>query len=224
MDILNFLSINNTFFTLLDYQMSYLEFFGTIFTIWSVWLTVKAKALSWPIGIIGIILYIFLFYQIQLYSDLFEQGYFLITGFFGWWLWLHPKTKNAENKDRELKITSNNFQENLFWIGAVAMGTAILTYVTMNLSVWLPRFFPIPASFVFLDALTTAMSFAAQWLLAKKKLESWVLWIIVDFIAVPLYYFKGIKFVALEYLLFLILATKGLIDWMKEYKNYQKNN
>ena len=214
-----FFDINNIFFTVLGYQMSYLEFFGTIFTILSVWLTVKAKVLSWPIGIIGVILYVFLFYQIQLYSDLFEQVYFLITGLIGWWIWLHPKTAQEENKDKELKISRNSPKENLIWGIVVAGGTALFMYITINLNVWFPNYFPEPASFPFLDAFTTAMSLSAQWLLAKKKIESWILWIAVDCIAVWLYYSKGVKFVSLEYGLFLILATKGLMDWLKKYKN-----
>ncbi len=202
--------------------MSYLEFFGTIFTIWCVWLTVKAKVLSWPVGIIGSLLYLFLFYQIQLYSDLFEQGYFLITSFMGWWIWLHPKTKAEENKDKELKININSLRENLGWSIVVAAGTGILMYVTVHLNVWLPKYFPEPAAFAFADAFTTAMSFTAQWLLTKKKIENWVLWIAVDAIDMRIYWFKGVKFIALEYGLFFILASKGLWDWIKEYRNYDK--
>ncbi len=220
----SFFSINNTFFTLLEYQMSYLEFFGTLFTIWCVWLTARAKVLSWPVGIIGVVLYIFLFYQIQLYSDLFEQFYFLITGFWGWWVWTHPKTQTEENSDKELKIGVNSSAQNVFWVFVVILLTGIFMFVATNLNIWLPKYFPEPASFPFLDAFTTAMSFTAQWLLAKKKIESWILWIIVDIIAVWLYYVKGVKFISFEYGLFLIIASKGLIDWIKEYKNYGKNN
>lgn len=219
--ITSLFSINTVFFTLWDYPMSYLEFFGTIFTIWCVWLTVKAKILSWPIGIIGTLLYIFLFYQIHLYSDLFEQFYFLITSFWGWWLWLNPKTKAEEDKNQELKIGRNSIRENIWWAGIIVLCTSLFIYVTVNLNIWFPEYFPEPASFPFLDAFTTAMSFSAQWLLAKKKVESWVLWIIVDIIGIWLYYAKGVKFISLEYALFLVLASKGLFDWLKEYKNYE---
>ena len=217
----NILSINTIFFTFLDYPMSYIEFFGTIFTIWCVWLTVKARVLSWPVGIIGSILYLVLFYQIQLYSDLFEQVYFLITSFMGWWIWLHPRTKAEGNKDNELKISRNSFYGNLVLGVAVALGTGILMYITIHLNSWFPSYFPEPAAYPFLDSFTTAMSFMAQWLLAKKKIENWVLWIIVDAIGMWLYWFKGVKFISLEYALFFILASKGLWDWIKEYKKYE---
>lgn len=218
--IVSLLDINKTFFTFLDYPMSYVEFFGTIFTIWCVWLTVKAKVLSWPIGIIGSILYLFLFYQIQLYSDLFEQVYFLITGFIGWWVWLHPN-KTEEGKNKELRISRNSINDNIFWIVVISAGTALLTYVTSNLHVWLPEYFPEKASYPLADAFTTVMSFTAQWLLAKKKIENWVLWIIVDAIGIWLYWFKGVKFISIEYMIFFVLASKGLLDWTKEYKKYE---
>lgn len=214
--------INTTFFTVLDYPMSFIEFFGTIFTIWCVWLTARARVLSWPVGIVGSVLYLFLFYQISLYSDLFEQVYFLVTSVIGWWIWLHPKTRAGANRDGELKIGRNSFRENCGYAAVVAAGTALLTYVTMNLDVWLPSYFPEPASFPFLDALTTAMSFTAQWLLTRKRLENWVLWIAVDAIDVWLYWFKGVKFISLEYGLFFIIASVGLYNWVREHRQYKK--
>lgn len=216
-----FLDINTVFFTALDYPMSYVEFFGTMFTIWCVWLTAKAKILSWPVGIIGTLLYMFLFYQIGLYSDLFEQIYFLVTGFIGWWIWLRPRTEESTDLQKQLKIGTNTPKVNLVYICIVGIGTFVLTYLAINLDNWFPKYFQEPASFPFLDAFTTSMSFVAQWLLAKKKVESWVLWIIVDIVGIWLYWVKGVKFISLEYLLFLLIATKGLLDWRRKFKSYK---
>ncbi len=218
----HFLDINTVFFTALEYPMSYIEFFGTLFTIWCVWLTARAKILSWPIGIIGTLLYMFLFYQIGLYSDLFEQIYFLITGFVGWWLWLRPKNKENTDSQNQLKIGTNTLKTNLIYLVIVGLGTLFFTYLATNLDNWFPKYFQEPASFPFLDAFTTSMSFVAQWLLARKKVESWILWIIVDIIGIWLYWAKGVKFISMEYVLFLIIATKGLIDWNKEFKSYKR--
>jgi nicotinamide mononucleotide transporter len=82
---MHYLSISTVFFTVLGYPMSYIEFFGTVFNIWCVYLTAKGKVLSWPIGMAGIVLYFFLFYQIRLYSDLLEQVYFFVMSIYGWW-------------------------------------------------------------------------------------------------------------------------------------------
>ncbi len=222
--IQNLFNINTTFFTLLDYPMSYIEFIGTIFTVWCVWLTARAKLLSWPVGIVGTVLYIFLFYQIRLYSDLIEQVYFLITGFIGWWIWLHPKNNSEKNSNGELLISRNSSKENYLYILTVGCGTFVLAYITLNLDNWFPSYFPEQTTFPFVDAFTTSMSFVAQWLLAKKRLESWILWIIVDIIGIWLYWSKGVKFISIEYIIFLGIAIKGYIDWGKKYKSYSSAN
>jgi nicotinamide mononucleotide transporter len=210
-------NINTVFFTVFDYQMSYLEFFGTIFNIWCVWLTTRAKILSWPVGLLGSILYLFLFYQIQLYSDVFEQLYFIITGAVGWFMWVHLK-KDINQADKTVVVGVNSIKKNIQFIAILIFGTALLTYLAVNLTRWLPEYFPEPASFPILDAFTTVMSFVAQWLLIRKKVESWVLWILVDIIGIWLYWYKGVKFISLEYVLFLIMATAGLFNWLKLYK------
>ncbi len=218
---LSIFDINRVFFTVFEYPMSYIEFFGTLFTIWCVWLTMKAKVLAWPIGIIGTMLYIGLFFQIQLYADLIEQIYFLVSGFIGWWVWLRPGTAQ-QNGYNERKIGRNSFKQNLFCVAIIVLGTLMLTYVTTHLHVWLPAYFSKPAAFPWLDAATTVMSFTAQWLLVKKNIENWVLWIIVDAIAIGLYWSQGVRFVSLEYVLFFFLAIAGLIRWIRQSKTEQK--
>jgi nicotinamide mononucleotide transporter len=221
MIILDLLDINKIFFTFIGYPMSYIEFVGTIFTIACVWLTTKGKVLSWPVGIIGTILYLILFYQINLYSDVIEQIYFLFSGFLGWWIWIHPKKKDANAKN-ELKVSRNTPKENLIYLGIIILGTALLTFIVSHLDRWFPIQFPEAASLPLLDSFTTVLSFVAQWLLVRKKVESWILWIIVDVIAVGLYWFKDVKFISIEYLLFCVLATMGLLQWLKQYRNEQK--
>jgi len=215
--------INTVFFTIRWYDMSYLEFFGTIFNIICVRLASRNNIRNRPIGIIGVILYIFLFYQIQLYADFIEQRYFLITGFYGWRAWSNMKKKKTA-KDGELKVMKTTKKENIIYgiIGVIA--TVLLTFLIMNLSIWFPTLFPEPASYPYLDALTTVMSFLATILMARRKISCWYLWIAVDIIGIRLYYIKGVKFVALEYVIFLILATLWLFRWIKIYKQGQKKS
>lgn len=219
----NIFDINTALFTLWGYQMSYIEFFGTIANIWCVWLTAKNKILCWPVGIIGIIFYLALFYQIQLYSDLIEQIYFLVTSFYGWYLWLNVKrAKEEKNKDERLPVSWNGAKWNAIYAAIVIFGTLAMGFFMARIHIFFPQFFPEPASYPYLDAFTTVMSFAATILLAKKKIESLALWILVDIIGVGLYWAKGVKFISAEYFLFLVIATKGLIDWIKKYKSYGK--
>jgi nicotinamide mononucleotide transporter len=215
-------SIDTVVFTFLGYPMSYIEFFGTIFNLWCVWLAAKNKISNWPIGIVGIVLYLFLFYQIRLYSDLFEQMYFLVMSFYGWWLWAQLDPKQEAGKQKKLQIRYNTGAVNAIYTAIIILGTIAMGYFMKNINLYFPVYFPEPASFPFLDAFTTVMSFAATILMARKKVECWYLWILVDIIGIWLYYVKGVKFIALEYVIFLILATKGMIEWRKEFRGYKK--
>lgn len=199
--------------------MSYLEFFGTIFTGWSVYLSAKNKVLSWPVGLLGVVLYGFLFYQIQLYSDLFEQFYYLATGFWGWWVWTHPGLKEKDDNS-ELVVSRAGRYFNLIGLVSIVILTYFLTSFMSNIHLIFPALFPIAASFPFMDAFTTAASFVANVYLVKRKIENWYLWIIVDIIGVFLYYQKGVIFLALLYAFFLVNAFKGVYDWSKIIKGY----
>ncbi len=215
---MQYLSISTVFFTVLGYPMSYIEFFGTVFNVWCVYLTAKGKISSWPVGMIGIVLYFALFYQIRLYSDLFEQAYFFVMSIYGWWLWTRPRTLPARQESGGLLVSTNTRKMNVMYIVTIAAVTLALGFLMSRIHVLLPRLFPEPASYAYLDAFTTVLSFAATILMAKKKVECWYLWILVDIIGIWLYYVKGVKFIALEYALFLVLAINGYRLWAGKLK------
>lgn len=206
-----FLDINNIFFTVIGYPMSYIEFFGTIFNILSVWLVARNKILNWPIGIIGTILFGLLFLQIQLYSDFIEQIYFLVTAFWGWYVWSSIK-KDPESKT---DITLLSVRQKIIWVVVIVLGTLALGHLVSNFHIYFPDYFPLPASYAYLDAFTTVLSFVATFLLIRKKLEAWYLWILVDIIGIWLYWIKGVHFVSLLYVVFLVMASQGLFIWLK---------
>lgn len=214
--ILQLFSVNTIFFTIFGYPMSYIEFFGTLFNLWCVWLVMRKHILNWPIGIIGVILFASLFYQLHLYADLFEQWYYFVTGFIGWYAW--AKARKPKDEDDEIVVERNKLITNIYWVVGIGIFTFLGTWVMTHLNVWLPRFFPVAASLPVLDTWTTIMSFAAQILMIQKKLENWMLWIIVDVIGIGLYWYKGVPFVALLYVIFLGLATNGLLTWRRTYR------
>ena len=201
--------------------MSYLEFIGTVFNLACVWLVSINLWINWPIGIIGSTLFLILFYQIRLYSDFIEQIYYIITGFIGWYLWFNP-TKNR--KKEELKISNSSKESNLIYLLAISLGSLFLTILIVKIHIILPNFFPEEASFPFMDAFTTILSFCATILMTKRKIDCWYLWITVDVIGVFLYFAKGVVFVSLLYFLFLILAIRGFINWKKILFSYAEDN
>jgi len=209
--MLNFLSVNNIAFVALGYPMSYVEFIGTILYLWSVWLIAKRKVLTWPVGIVSVLLYMALFYQIRLYSDTLEQVYYLGASIYGWIIW--NKSTKADGQIRY--VTYSKDREIIFWIVITGIISLVAGVLMSKIHVLMPAFFPEAASFPFLDALTTIMSFTAMWLMAKKKIESWIYWIIVDVIGIGLYYVKDVKFISLLYVILLLMAINGFRSWHK---------
>jgi nicotinamide mononucleotide transporter len=214
---MQFFDIESIFFTALGYQMSYLEFFGTLAGAIAVWLSAKANIWSWPIGIVNVILFFFLFYQVQLYPDMFLQVFFFVTNLIGWWRWANPKP-GEEDRKKELKVSYMDRRQFGFIVLIGVLGTFVFGTFAKNLHEFFPTIFSLPSAFPYADSFVTVMSIVTTFLMIQKKVECWIIWIIVDVIATYLYFAKGIKFVGIEYLIFCFLALFGLLNWMREYK------
>jgi nicotinamide mononucleotide transporter len=211
--VLEFFSVNKIAFTLVGYPMSYIEFCGTLLYLWSVWLMVRRRMLTWPVGILSVMLYAALFYQIRLYADALEQLYYLFASIYGWWHWRATRVETGGT--RRVAVGYSSARAIVAGALVTLALSAALGALVADLHQLLPSLFPEPASFPFLDALTTIMSFTAMWLLARARIESWCYWIVVDIIGIRLYYVKGVRFVALLYLILLGMAIGGLATWIR---------
>lgn len=200
--------------TLWGYRMSWLELLGTIGNILTVWLLTRRKIINWPIGIVASALFMMLFFQFRLYSDFIENFYYIVTGFWGWWLWTR---RGAADTNDDVTVRRASRKETFISLVITIVGTAIMGYCIANLNGWLPKYFPEAATLPYLDTLTTVMSFVAQILLTRRIILNWYFWIIVDVIGIWLYWYKGLKLVSVLYVVFLALATKGLINWRLRY-------
>lgn len=214
-----FFDVNNEFFNVLGYSMSYIEFTGVVFGLIAVWLSAKAHILSWPIGIINVILAAILYFQVQLYPDMFLQIFFFVTNIIGWWRWANPKP-GEEDKKQELKVSYMKRSQLLLAVAIAIAGTFLLGQFASNLHEWFPNIFSKPSAYPYVDSFITVMSVLTTFYMIEKKIESWIIWILVDIIATFLYYIKGVKFYSIEYFIFTIIAAYGLVHWMKEYKSY----
>jgi len=209
--MLNFLSVDNIAFIVIGYPMSYVELIGTILYLWSVWLIMKRRVLTWPIGILSVLLYMVLFYQVRLYSDTLEQVYYLGASIYGWIVW----NKSPKNEGQITDVIYSGRREIIFWVVLTGIVSILVSMLMSRIHIFFPVFFPEAASYPFLDALTTIMSFTAMWLMTKKKIESWVYWIIVDAIGIWLYFVKDVKFISLLYVILLFMAINGFAAWHK---------
>jgi nicotinamide mononucleotide transporter len=217
---MSFFDIDNIFFETMGYSMSYLEFFGTLAGLIAIALSADANVWSWPIGIINVVLFFFLFYQVQLYPDMFLQVFFFATNLMGWWRWTHPK-KFEEDRKHELRVSYMQRKQFILVFILGVTGTFLFGSLAENIHEIFPAIFPKPSAFPYLDSFVTVMSIITTFLMINKKIESWVLWILIDVIATYMYFVKGIKFVGLEYLLFCFIAAFGLWNWIREYRSYK---
>ncbi|ANI88098.1 hypothetical protein A9P82_01480 [Arachidicoccus ginsenosidimutans] len=208
---MNFFDINNTLVTIFGYNLSYIECFGTIFGLLCVWLGARENIWNWAVGLVNIILFFIIFYQVRLYSDMFLQIYFFCISIYGWIQW-----SKHRQEDKPVALLSPKQRWTLTFI--IIISTIIFGFIVKNIHHLLPKIFPVPAAFPFIDTFVAVCSIVANALLAKRILENWALWVLVDFICVFVYAIKGVRFISIEYGILFIIASYGLIEWMKLYK------
>jgi nicotinamide mononucleotide transporter len=141
-----------------------------------------------------------------------EQVYYFVISTIGWITWQKKKEKQA---DKKIRTSWSSKKGILIGIFVTGIATGILSICTLNFHKWLPNIFTEAASFPILDAWTTIMSFVAMYLTTIRRNEGWLYWIIVDIIAIWLYWIKDVRFVALQYIILLIMAVYGFINWIK---------
>jgi nicotinamide mononucleotide transporter len=218
---MDFFDINNIFFNVWGYAVSYLEFFGMVSGIIAVVLSSLANVWSWPIGIINVTLSFFLFFQVQLYPDMFLQIFFFVTNVMGWWRWTHPKP-HEEDRKHELRVSYMS-RKDVFLVSAIGLaGTFLLGQFAQNLHEFFPTIFTKPSAAPYLDSFITVMSVITTFYMIQKKIECWVIWLLVDIVATYLYFVRDIKLYGVLYLAFCFIAAFALWNWIREYNGYKK--
>ena len=202
--------INNIAFSILNYPISYVELLGTIFGLLGVFFASRSHVITWPTGLINIVFFFALFYQYQLYADMFLQVYFFAINVYGWLNW-----KKAQNSSESFTLFLNKRQK-IIILSSITLLTFPVGYLVSNLHEILPSIFTAPAKAAYLNSFIMVASIFANTLLAKRYIESWYLWILVDIICVGLYFQQGIYFLTLEYLLFLVIAIYAVYAWRKK--------
>jgi nicotinamide mononucleotide transporter len=218
---MEFFDINNIAFTLLGTNVSWLEFIGVIAGGIAVWLAAKASIWSWPIGIINVTLFFFLFYQSQLYPDMFLQVFYLVTNIIGWWRWKNPST-GEEDLRNELRVSFMTRKQLILVASVGTFGTFLLGQFATRLHEWFPSAFSLPSAAPFQDSFITVVSILAQYYMMQKKVECWILWLLVDILATYVYFSRDLLFSSALYFVFCGLAIYALWNWGREYKSYTK--
>jgi len=192
--------LNVALFTLGNDHVSVAELLGFVTGAASVWLTVLARISNFPVGIANSAFFLALFLSARLFADSALQVVYIVLGFAGWWQWLHGGLERSR-----LTVARAGWPLVVCCVAFVALGTWGLTVLLDAAHDIAP----------FWDALTTAVSLAAQFLLNCKKIENWVFWIAVDVVYIPLYLVKRLDLTAIVYVLFLGLCVAGVRAWRR---------
>jgi nicotinamide mononucleotide transporter len=202
-------STNTIAFSLLQYDVSYIELIGTIAGLLSVWWATRNNTLTWYIGFVNVIAFLLIFFQVQLYADVLLQVFYLFATAYGLWKWQEQKGQE------ELKITHIDKRGALF-VTAMTVLLFSFFYAFTNL---LPVVFANqqlkPPAYAFVDSVLSAASVVTTVLIARKRIEAWWLWILIDFASVAMYLQKGVLFIAIEYGFFGVLAIVGYVQWKR---------
>ena len=180
-----------------------LEFLAFSFGIISVIYAKKENILVYPTGIICTVITVYLLYKAQYFGDMMMNIYYSLMSIYGWWNW--SRIKNDKYLLKITRFSKNDLGLTVF----LFLLTITITYAvyTFNLTeIKIPNY---------IDMFTSGIFFTAMWLMANKKLESWIFWIIGDVITVPLYAYRGLGMLSLQYIIFTILAIQGYIEWKK---------
>jgi len=180
-----------------------LEIVAVIFGLLSVWFSKQNNILVFPTGMVNTSIFVYLLLKWGLLGDMLINGYYFIMSIFGWYVWTR---KVSADQVTPISVTTKKEHQ----ISAIIfMATMLFVYIVYNI------FDKWTSWTAYADTLTTAIFFVGMWLMAKRKLENWIYWIIGNIITVPLYFYKGLTFSSLQYLIFTVIAIYGYRAWKK---------
>lgn len=211
-----------------------LELIAVFFGVASVLLARKTNILVFPIGLVSTAIFVYLLWKWQLFGDMFINAYYTVMSLYGWVNWSKSKDNtdhinpNKDSKPSQAGVQIEHIQSSDIPIMAV-LATATVAFVALiyyfrpvinnnfsfdgavlgvHLFTWVD----------YTDMLTTALFLMAMWLMASRKIEHWLLWIVADAISVPLYFYKGLTFTALQYVVFTFIAIWAYYEWQRRYR------
>jgi len=191
----------------MNWIQNWIEIVGALAGFVYIFFEIKVSKWMWPIGLLTSVFYVIVFFDSKFYADMSLQFYYIAISIVGWYWWL-----KGGKEGRELPIS--NLTKNLFYYLLLAslLIFGIIAYILVNYTDS-----PLP----YWDALTTALSIVATWMLARKIIEQWLFWVLIDIISMILYLYKGLYPTSILFLIYSILAVVGYFQWKKEVKHVQ---
>jgi len=177
-----------------------LEITAVIFGFLSVWYAKKNHIWVFPTGLISTLIFVYLLWKWTLLGDMMINAYYFVMSIYGWYVW----TKKTNDQATPISRANTKEKRTSFVIFIITLVLVYLVYESAGKwTTWT----------AYIDTITTAVFFVGMWLMARRKIENWIFWIVGDIISVPLYFYKGLTFTSLQYLIFTIIAIYGFLAW-----------
>jgi nicotinamide mononucleotide transporter len=188
--------------------MHWEEVCGTISGLAYLYFSIRQSIWTWPLGLLSSALYVYVFFVSKFYADMGLQFYYVIISIYGWYAWLHGNGNT--NQDGELKVSRTSV---ILWVKLFIVNLLLylgIAYILLHFTDS-----PVP----YWDSFTTALSIVATWMLARKKLEHWLLWVIIDSVSLGLYIYKGLYATVILFFVYTVMAGVGFRAWRKDLIN-----
>ena len=183
-----------------------LEIIAVVFGILSVWFSKKNNILVYPTGMISTSIFTYLLFKWSLLGDMMINAYYFMMSIYGWYIW----TRKVNNIFTPISKVSSPEK----------ITSLIIFFFSLSFVYGIYNYFDKWGSYTsYIDNFTTAIFFVAMWLMANRKIENWIFWIIGNIISIPLYFYKGLTFTSIQYIIFTVIAISGYYTWKKILDN-----
>lgn len=182
-----------------------IELLGAILGILYIFFSIRQNILTWPTGLFTSVLYVIVFFQAKFYADMGLQVYYVFISIYGWYFWVKGKKPKNNKLQVPVRVTDRKLQVILI-VSSIALYIVIL-YILLNFT---------DSDVPYMDTLTTALSIVATWMLAKKYIGHWLIWIFVDAVSAGLYIYKGLWPTVILFAIYTVMAVLGYIEWKKD--------
>lgn len=183
-----------------------LEIIAVVFGILSVWFSKKNNILVYPTGMISTSIFTYLLFKWSLLGDMMINAYYFVMSVYGWYIWTR-KVNNIVTPISKVSLPEK-------------ITSLIIFFFSLSFVYGIYNYFDKWGSYTsYIDNFTTAIFFVAMWLMANRKIENWIFWIIGNIISIPLYFYKGLTFTSIQYIIFTVIAISGYYTWKKILDN-----
>jgi len=199
-------------------QHNWLEIFGVVMSVVYLYFSINRNILLWAMGIISSAAYVIIFYQDNLYADAIQNLYYVLVSIYGLWSWIAAKNSIGESvfsTDVCVMSKKDIIRYTSVWVVLFAVIYCLVKYLPEMLKIT-------TASIPLIDSILTSAAFVATWMLTRRFLEQCAIWVVIDFIYIVVYIYKGLYLTSFLFAIYTVMAVVMFVKWKKQYQLQQK--